>query len=360
VAGFSVNATSLQAMSAQMLRAGVDVGAIRAHLGKIDTAAFSGFLLAIRGRFEAVLHAQVSDAVDAEWAVQQVGDQIANSLDYYRNTDQAQMANFDATLPGSPEDYFQFPDQGSDVPAASYADVNRPQGRLTEPPSYDEELTWQPRLASDLGSVSAFVRGVVKFIIGVDPLEPLEKLLAGDWQEVRRIADRFNNVAWAFRDCADNIEHGANSSEADWKGNAADGARCYLGQLGTGFYGQYEKNEFLHDQIKDLAEGVFDAATALVDVVSDWINNRLLPAIASIGIAGGTEEIPVWDLLADGYAGWNAYLAIQTGLEVYEKANAINTMIEAFSGALTVSQNGSLHMPGDVASLPAQTYSSPV
>lgn len=360
VAGFSVNVAGLSGMSAQLLRAGADAAAIRAHLGKIDSSAFAGFLETVRGRFEDVLHAQMSDAVDAQLAAQQIGNEIANSLDYYRSTDHTQMATFDAQLPASAEPDFMFSDQAGDRPAAAYADVNRPQGRLTEPPGYEGELSWKPRLTLDLGNVSAFVRGTIKFIIGVDPIEPLEKLVAGDWAEVRRIADRFNNAAWAFADCADNIEHCANSSQADWIGNAGDGARFYLGRLATGFYGEYDKNEFLYGQIKDLAEGVYAAATAVVDMASDWINKRLLPALASMGVAGATEEIPGWDLLADGVAGWSVYQAVQEGYDVYEKATAINTMVEAFGGALAVSQNASLAMPDPVASLPTQTYWSPV
>jgi hypothetical protein len=361
VAGFSVNVAGLSGMSAQLLRAGDDAAAIRAHLGKIDSAAFSGlFLETVRGRFEEVLRAQVGDAITAQFAAQQVGNEIANSLDYYRDTDQAQMASFDARLPTSAEPDFMFSDQASDVLAASYTDVNDPRGRLTEPPGYDEEMSWKPRLVTDLGNVSEFVRGTIKFITGVDPIEPLEKLVAGNWAEVRGIADRFNNAAWAFADCADNIEHCANSSQADWSGNAGDGARFYLGRLATGYYGEYEKNEFLSGQIKDLADGVFETATALADTASDWINKRLLPALAEIGVAGATEEIPGWDLLADGVAGWNAYRAFQEGYDVYEKANAIDTMIEALGAALSVGQNGSLTMPDPVASLPAQTYWSPV
>ena len=361
MAGFSVNVAGLQGMHAQMLRAGDDAGAIRAHLLASDGGAFSGALVTIKGRFEDVLHAQVNEAIDAQQAAYTVGDEIGNSRDYYQNTDQTQMANFDAKLPGSPNPpNFEFSDEASDALAQPYADVNKPQGRLTDPPSYEEEMSWKPKLQSDLGNVVPFVRGVIRTVIGVDPLDALEKFAMGNWAEVRRIADRFNNAAWAFRDCADNIEHCSNSSESDWTGNAADGARGYMGSLATGFYGEYDKNEFLYEQLKDLAEGVFETANALVDTASDWINNRLLPAIASVGVAGASEEIPVWDFLADGYAGWKAFEAIKEGYEVYEKANSINTMIEACGGALAVAQNGSLNMPSPVASLPSQLYSSPV
>lgn len=360
MAEFSTNAAGLSGMSAQLLRAAEDAAAIRAHLATIDSAAFSGFLEVVRGRFEDVLHVQINEAIDAQSAAQQVGNEIANSLDYYRGTEHTQMASFDAQLPASAEANFMFSDQAGDVPAASYADVNHPQDRLTEPPSYEEEMSWKPRLTSDLANVTAFVRGTIKLITGVDPIQLLEKLAAGDWAAVRRIADRFNNAAWAFADCADNIEHCGNSSQTDWTGNAGDGARYYLGRLATGFYGEYEKNEFLYGQLKSLADGVFEAANALVDMASEWINKRLLPAVAAMAVAGATEEIPGWDLLADGVAGWSAYQAIQEGYEIYERANAIKTMIDALGGALTVSQNGSLKLPDPVASLPTQTYWSPV
>lgn len=360
MAGFSVNTAGLQGMRAQMLRVGDDAGAIRAHLLQCDSDAFSGVLATIRGRFEDVLHAQVNEAIDAQQAAYTVGDEVGNSCDYYQNTDQKQMTAFDATLPQPAIAVFQFSDQASDVPAAPYADVNKPRGRLTQPPSYEDEMSWKPKIQSDIKNVVSFVRGVIKFVIGVDPIESLEKLAMGDWAEIRRIADRFNNAAWAFADCADNIQHCATSSESDWTGNAAGRARAYLGLLATGFAGEFDKNEFLYTQLKDLADGVFDLAGALADTASDWINNRLLPAIAAVGIAGSTEEIPVWDFLADGYAGWQAYQAIKEGYEVYDKANSINAMIEACGGALAVAQNGSLQLPSPVAALPGRLYSSPV
>jgi hypothetical protein len=360
VSGFSVNVGGLMGIHAQMLRMGDGCGSIRDHLMKSDSEAFSGFLEVIKGRFEDVLHAQVNEAIDAQQCAYSVGDEVGNACTYYQGTDEKQMAAFDAKLPGSPGPIFEFSTQISDAPAQSYGDVNSPSGRLREPPSYDEEMSWKPKLQSDIGNVVPFVRGMIKAVIGVDPLETLEKFAAGDWAEVRRILDRFNNAAWAFRDCADNIQHCSTSSESDWTGNAADGARSYMGSLATGFYGEFDKNEFLSTQLKDLAEGVFEAAKALVDNAGDWINNRLLPAIASVGIAGATEEVPIWDFLADGYAGYKAYQAIKEGLEVYEKANAINTMIEGCGAALAVAQNGSLTMPSPVASLPGQPYSSPV
>lgn len=336
--GFSVNLGGLQAMQTEMQRRVDDVSAIRIHLGKIDNSAFQGFLKMIaKDKFDAALHAQISAAVDAQMTVQNAANQIKNSAQYYTETDHADAARFDATLP-SQDDVGEVvdpePADASAVPPGSYTDINHPQGRLNEPPSYDEEMTWKPSLESDLGSVAAFIRDVVKLILGVDPIGWLEQIVVGDWKEVRRIADRFNNVAWAFYDCCDDIYACANRSRTDWVGNTGDSVRNYLQKTASGFYGEYQRNEWIADQLKSLAEGVFDGMNVLTDLASDWINAQLLPAIAAIGLAGATEEVPIVDFIADGVAGYKAWEAIQAGYEIFDKANTIKGLIDAFAAAL--------------------------
>ena len=367
VTGFSVNLSALHAMQASMQRRVDDVSAIRSHLAKIDDSAFKGFLaMTVKDKFDAVLHAQVSAAVDAQTVVQNAANQIQNSAQYYAETDRKDAAHFDSMLPAQ-RDGGQVVDpesaDASTVPPGSYADINHPQGRLIEPPSYDEEMTWKPSLESDLGSVTAFIRDAVKLVLGVDPIGWLEQLVAGDWKEVRRIADRFNNVAWAFRDACDDIYACANKSKLDWEGNTGDSMRNYVNTVANGFYGEYQRNQFLADQLTSLAEGVFDGMNVLTDLASDWINAQLIPAIASIGLAGVTQEIPIVDFITDGVAGYKAWEAIQAGYEIYDKANKIKTMIDAFSAALAISQDGQIRLPDatDTQPLPTDdTYTTPV
>ncbi len=233
---------------------------------------------------------------------------------------------------------------------------------MVEPPDYHEEMSWKPSLESDLGNVSSFVRGVIKAIIGIDPLELPEQLLAGDWADVRQIADRFNNVAWCYYDSCDDINACQNDSVNDWIGNAGDSMRNYLTQLATGFYGEYQKNGWLASHLASLAEGVFEGMNVLTDVASDWINTKLIPAIAAIGIAGVSEEIPLVNIFTTGAAGINAYEAIQAGMEVYDKANKVKTVIDDFLSVLDVSEYGSVTLPVDAAPMPANadTYTTPI
>lgn len=361
MAGFSANTTAMQAMSAQLTRASQDVAAIRAHLGKIDPSAFTGITSSIRPRFEDVLHSRVSAAVDAQTAAYQAGFEISQTATSYQQSDRAQSAAFDAKLPDSKELTWGEGSEPSDKQnAPAYADVNDPQGRLIDPPDYQEEMQWKPSLLSDAGSVVSLVRDVIKTIIGVDPLQACEEAAAGNWVEIRQFSDRFNNAAWAFRDCADNIQAGQTSSEQDWTGNAADGARNYLVQLAEGFYGEYDRNELLADQLKEFAEGIFESMNVVTDILGDWVNSKLLPAIASIGIAGATEEIPIVDFITDAAAGYTAYEAIQAGMEVYEKANQINTAISAFTASLGVAKNGTFNSPDADHQIPSAPYVSPV
>jgi hypothetical protein len=361
--GFSVNLGALQAMQAQLRRAVDDVSAIRQHFGKIDDSAFSGAILgALRGKFDAVLRAQISSAVDAQSAAQNAANQIQASGQYYSETDQADAAQFDATLPASPGTTINMDPQSMDKPAGAYQDVTYPKGRLNEPPSYDDEMTWKLTLQSDLGNVVSFVRDMIKLVLGVDPIGAVEELIAGDWKEVRRISDRFNNNAWAFYDCCDNIYTCANSSTGDWVGNTGDSVRNYLLTLASGFHSEYEKNEYVAEQLKSLAEGVFDALNVLTDLLSDWVNAKLIPAMASIGIAASTEEIPLVDVFTDAVAGYTGWEAFQAGLEVYEKANKIKAFIEGFASELNII-NGQVQLPSGPETadpIPSDTYSSPV
>ena len=101
----------------------------------------------------------------------------------------------------------------------------------------------------------------------------------------------------------------------------------------------------------------------LVDVISDWVNAKLIPALAGIGIAAVTEEVPVLDAVETAVTSYKVWQAIQAGIEVYEKANDIKTMIDAFVAGLDVSQDGQVSIDVDDAPLipkDSDTYSTPV
>ena len=345
-----------------MARMADDVAAIRAHLGKINPSVFDGVILGpIRGRFEDVLHSQVSNAVNAQTNAWQAGSEISSTAAVYQQTDQAQSAAFDSKLADTKEYSWNEVKESTDKFGPAYTDVNNPQGRLIEPPDYDHEMSWSPSLLTDIGSISSAIRAMIKAIIQVDPLQKVEEAIAGNWPAVRQISDRFNNAAWAFRDCADNIANCQSSSEQDWTGHAADSARNYLGQLADGFSGEYQRNEYLADQIKDLSESAMETINTLVDIASDWLNAKLMPALASIGIAGLTEEVPLVDIVTDVFAGYKVYEAVQAGVEVYEKATAINNIAEDLMNAFNLSQSGRLEVPTvDAPPMPTSPWVSPV
>lgn len=360
MAEFSVDLAALHGMRAQLGRLATDIGAIRVQLGKIDPGAFSGALVSVRPRFEDVLRAQVNSAVNAQLDAQSVSDALGDIRDYYGTTDRAQVARFDATLPGTPVENWGAVPEATDVPAGPYRDVNDPLGRLTEPPSHDE-MTWDPSITSDLRSIPQVVREVIKVVMGEDPLEKLEELLVGDWREIRRMADRFNSIGWAFRDCADNIENCQSTSLNDWTGNAADAARGYLVLLARGCSGEFQRNGWLSDQLTEFAEGAMGMVDSLVAIALDWINNKLFAAIASAGIAGGAEEMPGVDVVMDIYAGSKVYEAVEAGFRVYDEVNAIRNKIDEFANALRIVNNGSLAPPGlDAPPMPTAAYQSPL
>lgn len=347
-------------MGDQMVRLSEDTSAIYIHLLKIDPSVFDGVILGpLYGQFENVLESQTDNANRAQDNLWQASNAIYGAANYYRETDRAQAAVFDATIPDSKTLPWTGIPESTDKPnVPAYAYVNDPQGRLNEPPSYEEEMSWKPSLESDIYNVPSAIRSVIQFVIGVDPLQKVEETIGGRWPEVRQISDRFNNAAWAFRDCADNIQNWQISSQKDWTGDAADSARNYLVLLANGFYGEYLRNEYLADQVKSLAEGAFETMKVLADIASDWINGKLLPALLSILKAGGVEEVPFLDLVMDGAAGYKVYEVIHAGLEVYDQANKINNMIEALRNAFNLLLNNTL--PTAAPLMPTNIWIPPV
>jgi hypothetical protein len=213
----------------------------------------------------------------------------------------------------------------------------RPVGRLNEPPSYTEEMSWRPSIESDLGKVGPTISWLIKEAFGVDVLQAIGEWLLSDWGEIRRIADRFNNAAWACGDVATNLRAGISDAEHDWRGNAAAQALSWLEDLARALDSAREENAYLARNYLRLAEGFFELFNALVGLLGDWVNKLLLAAAAGAA-AGMAEEVPVLDVVLDVNAGARIWTAVQSGYDVYGMVTRAKDLAAAFTAALTIGQ----------------------
>ena len=347
MSGFVVNVAGLGGLTAQLRRAQADLSKTAAHVSKADFIAFSGILQPVAETARNVGAQQIGSIDQGASLCGGNADAIAQAATYYGKTDQRQAVVFDAQQPAvaTPASTQQ------PTPRQSYTDPMHPQGRLNEPPSYAEEMSWKPSVESDLGNVGSVIRWVIQQVFGVDFLQIIGEWLLSDWPEIRRIGDRFNNAAWACSDVATNLRAGITDAEHDWSGNAASEALSWLDDLAKALDSCHEQNEYLSENFTQLAEGFFDGFKVLSQLLTDWVN-KLILAAASGTAAGLAEEVPVLDVFLDVNAAQKIWDAVNDGYEVYDKVNKIKDLIEGFHAAISVGSGAFRDMVATASPMP--------
>jgi hypothetical protein len=333
MSGFAVNMTGLAALSVLVRRAGDALTATSNHLGRAQFDAFGGVLAPLATTARDIGAFQIGAINQAATLCVGNATAIDTAAAYYRVTDQRQAAIFDTQQARVAAPVLTAP-AGS---RRAYADPRVPAGRLTEPPSYAQEMSWRPSIESDLGKVGPTIAWLIKQVFGVDVLQEIGEWLLSDWPEIRRIADRFNNAAWACADVATNLRAGISDAEQDWRGNAAGQALSWLEDLARALDSAREQNAYLAENYQRLADGFFELFTALVGLLGDWVN-KLLLAAASGAAAGMAEEVPVLDVILDVNAGAKIWEAVHAGYQVYDKVTRAKDLAEAITAALTIGQ----------------------
>lgn len=348
MSGFAVHTTGLAGLAAQVRRAGDALTATSHHLERARFDAFGGLLAPVAETARDVGALQIGAVNQAATLCAGNAAAIDTAAAYYRATDFRQAAAFDAQQAGVAAPILATAPAGA---RPAYTDLRVPVGRLTEPPDYTEEMSWRPSIQSDLKSVGPTISWLIKQVFGTDVLQDIGQWLLSDWPEIRRIADRFNNAAWACADVAVNLRAGIRDAEQDWQGNAAAQALSWLDDLARALDSAREQNEYLAENYRRLAEGFFEMFRSLVGLLGDWVN-KLLLAAASGAAAGMAEEIPGLDVFLDVNAGAKIWNAVHAGYEVYDTVNRAKDLAEAIIGALTIGQ-------GELGDLKAQASPMP-
>jgi len=299
-------------------------------------------------------------AVAAQTCCSQTGDNLITAQGYYSETESAHAEQFDSTLPRG-KYTVPLPIGGGAIPPpnAPYTDLSDARGRLVEPPSYDEEMSWKPALEADLLSVTAGLREFVKWALGEDSFETMFNGLLGDWREIRRSADIFNNAAWAYLDVKSNIEDYIRRGQDDWRGNAATLAYEYLGSLTTGVSGECDVNRHLSDQFKELAEGAYNIFIFLSGEVGAWADKLIQAALAAMA-AGGTSTVPGLNIVTAANAAYRLIEATKSGYEILSATMRLKDLLNGFQGMLDVNGNNSFEINNGGREIPSAPYKSPV
>lgn len=354
--GFRVNVDSLRSMAAGMERQAESMYDLSNHFYKINSGAFTGLLGHIRPHVDEVKFRNMNRAVVAQACCSQTGDSLVVAAKYYSETEGSAVEKTDFTLPGGTY-VVPLPVGGGALPPpnAPYTDMSNARGRLVEPPSYDEQMSWKPALEADLLSISAGLREFVRWALGEDPFEIMFDGLMGDWREIRRSADIFNNAAWVYLDVLTNIDDYVRCGQEDWSGNAASAAYEYLGQLKNGLSGECDVNRHLSAQFKTLAEGAYDIFTFLSGEVTAWCDKLIQASLAAMA-AGGTSAVPGLNILTAANAAYRLVDAAESGYEIVSATVRLKDMLSAFQGMFDMGSNKSFEASAAGRQFPDAPY----
>ena len=171
-----------------------------------------------------------------------------------------------------------------------FEDVADPAERLKKPQVGDKDEPSMPYrdLTSygDVFSPSALANWAFKKFLGIDPMDEAKHALGGNWEEYAECAKAWHALGLFCDDLARNLESGNDSLDVTWSGNAADSAYVYMGTLAKDIAAMKGTFEQLKDQYETVTDGVWNAAEACGDLLSQMLD---LALVIGITMAAGAS-----------------------------------------------------------------------
>ncbi|MEJ2859158.1 MULTISPECIES: hypothetical protein [unclassified Saccharothrix] len=215
------------------------------------------------------------------------GTEFGKVAAYYVRTDRAKASELDGKYPGATptridEDDVVAPDatfdEGRD-PAADPADPSRPyQGVPKDPDEKAVAEGWpvdiEQRLDELLGrcSVAQHVRDLMRALTNRDVFEELTRLVGGDWSNLYRQGQAFEDTAYAYSIVKENVDRGRYLVQDKWDGNAANAAESWLAEYSAACQGHVEFMTEVAGQIKKFASAAYHAVSALTILVDTLLD----------------------------------------------------------------------------------------
>jgi hypothetical protein len=298
---FSVDAAALAGLPAMLDRLGDDAQQSRNYLNKhTDLNGGEGFFNVILGG-----HRQAVDNVNrffttlAEPVAGGNATRVRAAVDFYKRTDHAAAAAFDATLP-SPGAAAPIPEYPGARPAV-FADRAEPTGSLASPPDYNSAYPYHPKW-TDLVSPASAARDAIWFVTDVgtklglcdrpfDPFLEYVRPWTGDWAGLRACADVFDRLAAATTHMAGNVSWGAQCAQSVWTGNAADGCVAILGQLTSALTLADEPLRDLAAEYRKTAEETHRIADTVAALIAEAADLAIIAALEAAAALATSETI---------------------------------------------------------------------
>lgn len=242
--------------------------------------------------------------------------ELSKSAKYYRQTDDEQARNLDASYPQSKADR-KGDISGVKGASVNFADKEDASSYLKPPGGGDGyvadwvgEFSAHPleKLAGtalDFASPSATVLEFIKLMTGWDPLGDFVAWMAGDWESFLNCADVWGALADLCGAISRNIKAGIIELDATWQGNAADAAYIYFDEIDSKFLALQETFNSLKDYYFRISGEVYSFAEfykgKLVDVLDLGLKallNFLAGDAAAASVVGAAAAVPFYAMAA--------------------------------------------------------------
>lgn len=206
------------------------------------------------------------------------GAEFKKLAEYYVRVDRATAVELDGKYPGAtptridkddvvaPDATF---DEGRD-PASDPANPSKPYPGVPKEP--DEKAVaegWpvdmEQQLDELLGrcSVAQHVRDLMRALTNRDVFDELTRLVGGDWSNLYRQGQAFEDTAYAYSIVKENVDRGRYLVQDKWDGNAANAAETFLAEYSAACQGHVEFMTEVAGQIKKFASAAYHAVSAL-------------------------------------------------------------------------------------------------
>jgi hypothetical protein len=371
--GFSVDTATLGGLPSLLDRLGDDAHASRLHLVKhTDLAGGEGLLNLILGSHRALV-AEVKDffgTVEGKLAAP-LSTGVRVAVNYYRQTDAAAAAAFDATLPATTVGGLPTMIGGG---PGSFGDRAEPQDALVPPRDYSGTFELE-HLFPPLLSPGGMSRDVVWRVTAlgttlgacdrpIDPYIECVRPFVGDWAGFRACADVFEHLAVATERMSANVYSGAIGVQSCWQGNAADGCRGVLVRTERALAAAANPLRLLAERYKTVAEKTHDIAGKVAGLLVEAVDYAAM-ALLAVALAGVTGKTIVGGIAFSALAIERIVKCVETlhriALCVKAATEVVLLGMKAAKGLNIVSTDLSLpSLPSGAAALPSTSNHRPI
>ena len=242
-----------------------------------------------------------------------------------------------------------------------FEDVADPVERLKKPQvgDNDEPSTPYRDLTSygDVFSPSAIADWACGKFLGFHPVDEAKHALGGNWEEYAQCAKAWRALGSFCDDLAKNLESGNKSLDLTWSGNAADSAYVYMGTLAKDIAAMKGSFDKLGEQYEIVTDGVWNAAEACGDLLS-----QILDLAAVIGITAAAGASTSWTVFGPVVAAGAIAAEVVEMINLWGKLTTVITEVgTVVSGATAmVEEIGHLHQANMIKfPLPGKGYDHP-